>query len=338
MIISKTPFRISFFGGGTDYPSWYLKHGGAVLSTTIDKYCYISCRVLPPFYGVKYKVVWSHIEVVSSISEILHPAVRNGLRYLNIDENIRLEIHHQNDLPARAGMGSSSSFAVGLFKALIGLQGNIIGKKELSDMAIEFEQNVLKENVGSQDQTAASYGGLNVIQFFKNGNILVEPLTISVNRIKELEDHLLLFYTGSTRLASDIAGNFIANFDKKQEVLHEMRSIVDRATSILAGDQDIIKFGELLHKTWLLKQSVSAVVSNEVINRIYQTALDNGAIGGKLLGAGGAGFMLVFAPPEKHSFIKEALPTYCSVPFKFEDLGSVITYYTKANLEYYGYK
>ena len=330
MIISRTPYRVSFFGGGTDYPSWYLKEGGAVLSTTIDKYCYITCRILPPFYEVKYKVVWSHIEVVSTISEILHPAVRNGLKYLGINNGVGLEIHHQGDLPARAGMGSSSSFVVGFFKAMLALKGQMISKKDLAKMAIEFEQDILKENVGSQDQMAAAYGGLNVIRFNTNGDILVEPITISSKRISELENHLMLFYTGNTRLASDIAGDFVRNFDSKVGVLRKMYDIVGSAIEVLTSESDICDFGALLNETWQLKQSVSTKVSSELVNRIYGIALENGAIGGKLLGAGSSGFMLIFAPPEKQPQIKSALSGYQYVPFKFEDAGSVITYYTRA--------
>jgi len=329
MIISRTPYRVSFFGGGTDYPSWYSKEGGAVLSTTIDKYCYITCRILPPFYDVKYKVVWSHIEVVSTVSEILHPAVRNGLKYLGINNGVGLEIHHQGDLPARAGMGSSSSFAVGLFKALTALKGEMVSKKELAEMAIDFEQNVLKENVGSQDQTAAAYGGLNIIRFREDGKILVEPVTISSNRIEELESHLLMFYTGTTRLASDIAGDFVGNFEKKYDILKKMHSMVDEAVSILASDTDIREFGKLLNESWELKQSVSDKVSSSVVDKIYDMACENGAIGGKLLGAGGSGFVLIFAQPEKQPAIRDALSMYPCVPLKFETFGSVITYYTR---------
>jgi D-glycero-alpha-D-manno-heptose-7-phosphate kinase len=329
MIISKTPFRVSFFGGGTDYPSWYLKEDGAVLSTTIDKYCYISCRVLPPFFETKYRIVWSHIETVSTISEILHPAVREGLKYIGINgNNGGLEFHHQGDLPARAGMGSSSSFVVGLFKAIIALTGKIIGKHELAIKAIEFEQSVLKENVGSQDQVAASYGGFNVIRFYQNGDIRVEPITIPVARISELESHLMMLYTGTSRLSSEVAGDIIENLPKKKRVLNKMHAMVDQALKILNGKDDLEKFGRLLNQTWELKSSLSNRISNSNIDRIYETARANGAVGGKLLGAGAAGFMLLFAPPEKQPQIKDALPGYLHVPFKFESEGSTIIYYS----------
>lgn len=330
MIISKTPYRISFFGGGTDYPQWYLKEGGAVLSTTIDKYCYITCRLLPPFYETKYRVIWSHIENVSTISEILHPAVREGLKYLNINgEYGGLEIHHQGDLPARAGMGSSSSFAVGLFKVLTALKGQIIGRHELAGMAIEFEQSVLKENVGSQDQVAAAYGGMNVIRFLKNGEIRVEPVTIPSERIAELESNLILLYTGTSRLSSEVAGDFIQNLEKKAAVLKKMREMVERSLSILASQGNINEFGSLLNESWQLKRSISDKVSNPIIDKIYETAIKNGALGGKLLGAGSSGFMLLFASPEKQQQIKDALPGYLHVPFKFESEGGTIIYYSR---------
>jgi D-glycero-alpha-D-manno-heptose-7-phosphate kinase len=330
MIISKTPYRISFFGGGTDYPAWYLKEGGAVLSTTIDKYCYISCRVLPPFFDVKYRIIWSHVENVSTIPEILHPAVREGLKFMGVNGNIGgLEIHHQGDLPARAGMGSSSSFAVGLIKALKALHGQIIGKNEVALKAIEFEQKILKEKVGSQDQVAAAYGGLNLIHFCKNGEIRIEPVTISTARIAELESNLMLLYTGSTRLSSDVAGDVIANLEKKKDVLRQMEGMVGQAVSILNNQGSLDGFGRLLNETWILKRSISARISNATIDKIYDTAIEHGALGGKLLGAGSSGFMLLFAPPEKQQQIKDALPGYLHVPFKFESEGSTIIYYSR---------
>ncbi len=328
MIISKTPFRISFFGGGTDYPAWYLKEGGAVLSTTIDKYCYITCRVLPPFFDNKFRIVWSHIENVSTIPEILHPAVREGLRFLGINGDMGLEIHHQGDLPARAGMGSSSSFAVGLIKALTALNGQIIGKNQAAIKAIELEQKILKENVGSQDQIAAAYGGINAIRFNENGVFRVEPVTISESRIKEFESHLMLLFTGSSRLSSEVAGDVIANLEKRGPVLRKMQKMVDDVLSIINGKGQIEEIGRMLNENWMLKRSISNRISNSTIDRIYDTAVKNGALGGKLLGAGSSGFMLFFASPEKQNQIKEALPGYLHVPFKFESEGSTIIHYT----------
>jgi D-glycero-alpha-D-manno-heptose-7-phosphate kinase len=329
MIISKTPYRISFFGGGTDYPAWYFNNGGAVLSSSIDKYCYINCRMLTRFFGYKYRIVWSHIENVSTLGEILHPAVREGLRYLGINGDMCLEIHHQGDLPARAGMGSSSSFSVGLIKAILALKGQIIGKHELALKTIEFEQNVLNENVGSQDQVAVSYGGLNVIRFETDGTIRVEPLTIPKSRITELESHLIMLYTGTSRLSSEIAGKIIDQVHKKEKILTEMHGMVDQAVRILNNGSDINDFGRMLHRTWLLKRKLASQISNEHIDKIYQAAMDNGAIGGKLLGAGASGFMVFFAPPEHHQRIRDALPGYLHVPIKLETEGSTLIHYSR---------
>ena len=327
IVISKTPYRISFFGGGTDYPKWYMKNGGTVLSTTIDKYCYITCRTLPPFFSHKYRVVWSHIEHVSSISEILHPAVREGLRFLGMNDSIGLEITHQGDLPARSGMGSSSSFAAGLIKALTAFQGKMIGKHDLALKAIELEQNLLKENVGSQDQIAAAYGGFNLIHFSSKGDIRVEPLTVPSNRIAELDSRLLMFYTGTSRFASEIAAKVIANLNKKEDVLYQMQRLVNDAVCILNGTGDLDDFGRLLNESWNLKRSVSEVISNPAIDKIYKTAIDNGAIGGKLLGAGSSGFMVFYVQPERQVEVWDALCDYLHVPFRFERDGCSIVYY-----------
>jgi D-glycero-alpha-D-manno-heptose-7-phosphate kinase len=331
MIISKTPYRISFFGGGTDYPPWYLKHGGAVISTTIDKYCFLSCRVLPPFFSNKYRIVWSHIEKTSTISEILHPAVREGLRYMGIVGDQGLEIHHQGDLPARAGMGSSSSFAVGLIKALTALRGEIIGKKDLAYKAIELEQSVLKENVGSQDQVAAAYGGFNVISFTQQGDIQIEPVTVRKSTLEALNDRLLLFYTGTSRLSSEVAGDVITNLSSRSHELNTMRKMVDKAVTILNTNKDLDDFGRLLHETWTLKQNLSKMISNTTIKTIYQTAVENGAVGGKLLGAGSSGFVVFYVPPQNQKKVRKALSNYLHVPFRFESEGSTLIHYIDKN-------
>ena len=331
MIISKTPFRISFFGGGTDYPAWYRSHGGAVLSATIDKYCYINCRALPRFFEHKYRIVWSHIENVSTIGEILHPAVREGFRYLGINGDTGMEFHHQGDLPARAGMGSSSAFAVGLIKAITAFQGHMIGKKELAMRAIHFEQSILNDKVGSQDQVAAAYGGLNLIRFQPDGDILVEPLTLPKERIQQLESHLLMFYTGTSRLSSEIAGDVIRQIPEKERTLREMHALVEQAVAILSGPEDLAAFGHLMHETWRLKRQLSDRISNPTIDKIYQTAMDNGALGGKLLGAGASGFMVFFVPPADHQKIKDALPGYLQVPFCFENQGCTLIHYSNDN-------
>ncbi len=325
MLSSRTPFRISFFGGGTDYPAWYLKEGGAVLSTTIDKYCYLNSRYLPPYFNIKHRIVWSHIETVNSISEILHPAVRGGLHLLGFDDTAGLEIHHQGDLPARAGMGSSSAFAVGLVNALTHLKGQKIGKKELALKAIELEQNVLKEHVGSQDQVAAAYGGLNLILFGKNGDIEVKPVEISIARLRDLESRLMLFYTGMNRLASEVASGIIGNMPQKRQTLLKMRGMVDKAHSILTGSEDLDHFGRLLHEGWSLKRDLSDGVSNSKIDSVYETAIKHGALGGKLLGAGGAGFMVFYVPLTRQENVRRALSGYLDVSFRFETHGSMVT-------------
>ena len=324
MLFSKTPYRISFFGGGTDYPEWHRREGGAVVSTTIDKYCYISCRHLPPFFNEKHRIVWSHIETVSSIAEILHPAVREGLTLLGFDDSRGLEIHHQGDLPARSGMGSSSSFSVGLLNVLTALRGGTIDRHALALKAIELEQDVLKENVGSQDQVAAAYGGFNRIDFATDGAIRVEPVRITPARRAELEAHLLLVFTGASRLGSEVAAAMKGTMAAKADELRRMRKLVDEALGVLEGMGPLAAFGELLHRGWELKRGLSARVTNPKIDAIYDAARAAGATGGKLLGAGATGFMVFFAPPEQHDAVRRALPQHLWVPFRFSDEGSRI--------------
>ena len=327
MIISRTPYRLSFFGGGTDFPEWYLREEGAVLSVTIDKYCYLSCRHLPPFFNIKHRVVWSHIETVSSIAEILHPAVREGLRFLGFDDSQGVEIQHQGDLPARSGIGSSSSFSVGLVKALTGMKGGMLGKMELARQAITLEQDILKETVGSQDQVAAAFGGFNCIRFLRDGQIQVEPVTLLSGRVAELEQSLILLYTGTGRLGSEISKNVTKNFSMRSAELSEMRRMVDDGLGILSGEGSLDEFGRLLHKSWMLKRSLSNDISNGTIDEIYKQALDNGAIGGKLSGAGGSGFMLFYVPISKQTHFLWAMTPYICVPFAFTQTGSSIIYY-----------
>jgi D-glycero-alpha-D-manno-heptose-7-phosphate kinase len=325
MIISKTPFRVSFFGGGTDYPAYFRAHGGAVLSTTIDKYCWISVRWLPPFFGIKHRVVWSHIETVQSISEILHPCVRAGLQSLGFDDTRGIEIRHTGDLPARAGMGSSSSFAVGLNRALLTLHGHDCGAMVLADMAIRLEQNLMGEHVGCQDQVAAAHGGFNLIEFCTDGEIRIAPVKAQSRTLTELNKRLMLFYTGTTRIASNVAKSVIEHLDKRQETLYKMRRLVDEgAEALTAGDLD--KFGSLLHQNWLLKREQSPLVSNEQIDAIYQRAYNAGALGGKLLGAGAGGFMIFYVPPGRQEAVKVELSDLLYVPFKFEREGCTIVY------------
>ncbi len=326
MIISKTPFRISFFGGGTDYPAWSQEHGGTVLSATIDKYCYISCRYLPPFFDHKYRIVYSNIESVKMINEIQHPSVRAVLEYLECNKG--LEIHHDGDLPARSGLGSSSSFTVGLLHTLWALKGKYVSKEELACQAIHIEQNLIGEHVGSQDQVASAFGGLNKIQFFRDGDFSVEPVILARDRKAELEDHLMLFFTGLQRNAPDIAKSKIDNLHSRSDALHEMRQMVIQALSILQDDsQDIAGFGELLDQSWQLKRSLSDKVSNDLIDELYDTAKRAGAVGGKLLGAGGGGFLLLFVRPEQQDKVRQALNKLIYVPVNFDDSGTKIVLY-----------
>jgi len=325
MIISRTPFRISFFGGGTDYPAWYRRHGGAVLATTIDKYCYLTCRYLPPFFEHRFRVVWSRIEVCQNIDQIVHPAVRELLRYLNIERGV--EIHHDGDLPARSGMGSSSSFTVGLLNALYALTGHMRSKHQLAMEAIHLEQDILKETVGSQDQVSAAYGGFNHISFLPNGELSVRPMTIPAARVQELNSHLMLFYTGTKRTASKVADSYVTNINDRKRQLRILKDMVEESVGILNGQQDIRAFGELQHEAWQIKRSLSAKVSNSEVDQIYDQAISAGAIGGKLTGAGGGGFMLLFVPPVRQNDVKEALNKLIHVPFKFEFSGSQIIFY-----------
>jgi len=328
MIISRTPFRISFFGGGTDYPAWYKKNGGAVLSTTINKYCYLSCRNLPPFFKHKYRVVYSNQELVNKIKDINHPSVRHTLDFLNIDRGV--EIHHQADLPARSGLGSSSSFTVGLVNALSGLRGEVKNKRQLALDAINIEQNLIKENVGSQDQTAAAFGGFNKINFGGVQEISIQPITINSNRIESFQDHLMLFFTGLSRDASKIAKEQIKNIENKNKELRIMHEMVNEATTILTNNRtDLAEFGKLMDQGWKIKKSLSSKITNPYLDNIYDAGMRAGALGGKLLGAGGGGFILFFARPEDQEKIKNKLKNLLYVPFRFDHLGSQIIYYAQ---------
>jgi D-glycero-alpha-D-manno-heptose-7-phosphate kinase len=326
MIISRTPFRISFFGGGTDYPAWYREHGGVVLATSIDKYCYLTCRYLPPFFEHRIRVVYSKIENCLTIDDIQHPAVRETLRYFKMNRGI--EIHHDGDLPARSGMGSSSSFAVGLINALHALQGRMASKEQLSKEAINLEQGILKENVGCQDQILAAYGGFNVITFMPNGEFTVRPVILPETRLKEFESHLMLFYTGIKRTASDIAASYVNGLDGKKRQLRIMKDLVEEGLTVLTGTGEIKAFGELLHEGWLAKKTLSESITNDEIENIYDKARQGGALGGKLIGAGGGGFMLLFVPPELQNKVKGKLPGLIHVPFNLEYSGSQIIFYT----------
>jgi len=322
VIITRTPYRISFFGGGTDYPDWYRTNGGEVLAATIDKYCYLSCRYLPPFFPHRIRIVYSKIELCRNVSEIKHPAVREVLNFLPIRTG-GLEIHHEGDLPARSGIGSSSSFTVGLLNALHALQGKMINKHQLAMESIHVEQNMIKETVGSQDQTSAAYGGLNHMRFLPNGEITVRPMTLTQERLKELNSHIMLFFTGVNRTAEKIAQSYVSKIKQKKKQLLLMQEMVHEAIAILNSNNcDICDFGKLLHEAWMAKRSLSQLVSNSHVDDLYGLARASGAIGGKLLGAGGGGFIMLFVKPENQINVQDKLEKFLHVPFDFEVSGS----------------
>jgi len=326
MVITRTPFRISFFGGGTDYPGWFRDHGGAVLATTIDKYCYITCRRLPPFFEHKHRIVYSRIENVQRPEQIEHPAVRAVLQWAQVSDG--LEIHHDGDLPARSGLGSSSSFTVGLVHALHALRGQMAGKEALARNAIHIEQDLIGENVGSQDQVSAAFGGFNRIEFRRDGGFDVAPVILPAGRREELKSHLMLCFTGLSRIASEVAKSKIDNLKNRAEELHRMRAMVDEAAGILQDvRRPIADFGKLLDASWQYKRRLSDKVSTPEIDHIYETAMAAGASGGKLLGAGGGGFMLLFAAPERQAAIRDRLSNLVHVPFEFDDSGSKVVLY-----------
>ncbi len=326
MIITRTPFRISLFGGGTDYPAWFNAHGGEVLSTAIDKYCYITCRHLPPFFEFRHRIVYSLIENVRHWDEIKHPAVRAVLEWAQQEQG--LEIHHDGDLPARSGLGSSSSFTVGLVHALAAMKGRYVAKDDLAKDAIHIEQDLIRENVGSQDQIAAAFGGFNRIEFKPGGAFDVSPVIIPRRRIDELQSHLMLCFTGLSRIASEVAQDKIANLARRETQLHRMRSMVQEAVHILhASSTPIEAFGELLHEGWTLKKELSTKVSTAGIDALYDSAREAGAIGGKLLGAGGGGFLLLFVKPELQARVRERLKDLVHVPFGFDEAGSRVVLY-----------
>ncbi len=321
-VIARAPFRISFFGGGTDYPAWYTENPGAVLATSIDKYCYLMCRWLPPFFEHKHHIAYSEIERPQDIDEIRHPAIRETLRFLNITKGVG--IHHAGDLPARAGMGTSSAFTVALLHAFYTLKKVNPNKLALAFDAIHIEQNMIKENVGAQDQTMSAFGGFNRIEFRGVHDINVEA--IKSDRLKELERCLMLFFTGFSRTASRIAKAQIERISDNKSILKRFYGMVDEGRDILLTDSNLVKFGELLAEGWSLKKRLHKNVSTEYIDFLYSNAISAGATGGKLLGAGSGGFLLLFVEPDAQKKVKEALDSLLNVPFKFESSGSRIIF------------
>jgi D-glycero-alpha-D-manno-heptose-7-phosphate kinase len=327
MIISRTPFRVSFFGGGTDYPAWYREHGGVVLSTAINKYCYITCRYLPPFHDFKYLIRYYKREEAHTLNEIQHPSVRECLRFMEVERGVDL-VHHA-DLPARSGLGSSSTFTVGLLHALYALKHEMPTKRQLAINAIKVEQDLIGEHVGSQDQTAAAFGGLNRIEFGGVNEIAVTPMIVRPERLERLQEHIMLFFTGYSRIASDVAKEQIAQIPNREKELHEMVRLAGEAEAVLIANQDRIEdFGRLLDDQWKLKRGMSSRISTSEIDRMYEAARGAGALGGKLLGAGGGGFLMLFVRPEQHARVTEALNKLLYVPMRFDHLGSQIIYYS----------
>lgn len=324
MIITKTPFRMSFFGGGTDFNGFFDQHGGAVLSTTFDKFAYVTVRHLPPFFDYSTHITYSKEEKVNETSQIVHPAIRNAMQWLDV-KNIRMT--YEADLPARSGLGTSSSFAVGMLSAFYALKGQYADKRKLADDAIYLERTLCQEAGGIQDQIAASFGGFNRINFSRDG-YSVNPLIISSDRKKDLNDHLMLFFTGFSRFSSDIQKGTEKSMKDKTQQLLEMYALVDDAEKILTNkDVSLDEFGKLLDYTWKLKRGISSGISTGSIDEQYDRAMKAGALGGKLLGAGGGGFLLFYVPLEKQEAVKEALKGQMYVPFKFENEGTKVIYY-----------
>ena len=324
MIITQTPFRMSFFGGGTDFSGFFNEHGGAVLSTTFDKYAYVTVRHLPPFFEYKTHLTYSKEEKVNENSKIVHPAIRNAMEWLDMHD---LRLTYEADLPARTGLGTSSSFAVGMLSAFYALKGKYADKRKLADDAIYLERTLCAEAGGIQDQIAASFGGLNRINFSADG-YTVHPVIISPERKKELNEHLMLFFTGFSRFSSDIQKGTEKSMKDKTQQLIEMYHLVDDAEKILTDKSTSLdEFGKLLDYTWKLKRGISSGISTGSIDEQYEKAMKAGALGGKLLGAGGGGFLLFYVPTEKQEAVKKALEGQMYVPFKFENEGTKIIYY-----------
>lgn len=319
MILTRTPLRVSFFGGSSDYKSWIVKNGGCCLNATINKYSYIMLRYLPPFFEHKTRVVYSRVELVQNHDEIQHPSVRECINYMGIGKG--LEILHDGDLPARSGLGTSSAFTVGLLNALHALKGERVEKLDLALEAIHVEQDLIPENVGCQDQLATAIGGLNFMQFGE-GRPLINKVDISEQRLDELQSCLMLVFTGFPHMASDIAKSY--NFNKDYEIKGMMRMAHEAVKILKVGD--LRDFGKLLNESWELKKSLSPQISNPYIDYVYSTAKQAGMLGGKISGAGGGGFMLMFAEPDAQSIIKEKLSGLLYVPVKFEQAGSEIVF------------
>ncbi|WP_318708605.1 GHMP family kinase ATP-binding protein [Candidatus Acetatifactor stercoripullorum] len=329
MIITQTPFRMSFFGGGTDFPGFYQEHGGAVISTTFDKYCYVNVRHLPRFFDYSTELSYAKTERVTRIEDIEHPAIREAMKLLDMHE---IRLTYEADLPARSGLGTSSSFAVGMLNAFYALKGKYADKRKLADEAIYLERVLCNESGGVQDQIAASFGGFNRINFDAEG-YTVNPVIIAPQRKEDLNRKLMLFFTGFSRFSSDIQVEATRNLKSKQAQLLEMLSLVDDAEKVLTSQCDLNEFGRLLDYTWKLKRGITSKVSTDSIDAVYEKAIEAGAIGGKLLGAGGGGFLLFYVEMEKQDKVREALEKLLYVPFEFETAGTRVIHYTPESYE-----
>ena len=326
MIITKTPFRMSFFGGGTDMEDYFKENCGAVLSTTFDKYCYVNVRHLPRFFEYSTELSYSKTERVVDVNDIEHPAIREAMKMLDMHE---IRLTYEADLPARSGLGTSSSFAVGMLNAFYALKGKYVDKKKLADEAIYLERVLCNETGGWQDQIAASFGGFNRINFNADGYEVI-PVIISPKRKKQLNDNLLMFFTGFTRFSSDIQrANNVSGSEEKKVRLKKMYDLVDEAEAVLTDkNRDLDDFGRLLDKTWKLKKGTGGAISTGSIDELYEKGMEAGALGGKLLGAGGGGFLVFYVQPEKHEEVKKAMNDLMYIPFKFEDGGTRVIHYS----------
>lgn len=330
MIITKTPFRMSFFGGGTDMESFFMENGGAVLSTTFDKYCYVNVRHLPRFFDYSTELSYAKIERVTDVNDIQHPAIREAMKMLDMHE---IRLTYEADLPARSGLGTSSSFAVGMINAFYALKGKYADKKKLADAAIYLERELCKEAGGWQDQIAASYGGFNRINF--NSDVYeVLPLIINPERKRQLNNNLMMFFTGFTRFSSDVQKANASNKADKVNQLKEMLALVDEAEKVLVDKQsDLDEFGRLLDHTWRIKRKTGNTVSTNSIDELYDKGLKAGALGGKLLGAGGGGFLVFYVEPDKQEKVKKAMEDLLYIPFEFEDGGTRVIHYSPETYE-----
>lgn len=327
MIITRTPYRVSFFGGGTDFPAYYRKHGGAVLSCTINRYSYIQCRILPPFFDHNYRIRYFQTERVSTVEEIKHPSVRECIKFLGF--TAPLEMLQSGDIPAMSGIGSSSSFTVGFLQALYGLMGLMCTKRELAEMAVTVEQERIKENVGSQDQYAAAFGGINRMDFFQDGRVQVTPLLLGEDKLNYLQNNLLFCFSGISRISSEIQEEQSRRIEDNTSDLKVMQEVVEEAYACLGnGEKGIDDFGRLLDTAWKIKRRLSCKITNSTLDNLYNTALKAGALGGKLCGAGGGGFFVFYVPPERREAVAAALAPALIVPIRLEHLGAHVIFYT----------